>query len=79
MFCLFFTDQPVRNLQDVMRGNSEAFAGFFHYSLKNGVYFAPSAFETGFISCAHDEVAIGHTLEVAESALKSVSSMISKS
>lgn len=72
MFCLFFTDQSVRNLQDVMRGDGDAFAGFFHYSLKNGVYFAPSAFEAGFISCAHDEAAIGRTLEVAEAGLRAV-------
>ena len=53
MFCLFFTHGPVRNLTDAMRSDRAAFARYFHASLQAGVYFAPSPFETGFISLAH--------------------------
>lgn len=53
MFCLFFTGGPVANLADAERGDRAAFARFFHKCLDGGVYFAPSPFETGFLSLAH--------------------------
>jgi glutamate-1-semialdehyde 2,1-aminomutase len=50
MFCLFFTEKPVKNLTDAKTSDMPAFRKFFHHCLSNGVYFAPSQFETGFIS-----------------------------
>jgi len=53
-------------------GNSvdkAAFAKFFHTCLDNGVYFAPSPYETGFISVAHSTEDIATTVAVAEQAL----------
>jgi len=70
MFCLFFNEKPVRNLQDSMASDSEAFNTFFHSTLADGVYFAPSAYETGFISCAHSEADIDRTLDVVEAGLR---------
>jgi glutamate-1-semialdehyde 2,1-aminomutase len=72
MFCLFFTEQPVRSLSDAKTSDLQAFQKFFHHCLANGIYFAPSQFETGFISLAHSEEDIAKTTEVAYEALKSL-------
>lgn len=69
MFCLFFTEQEVRNLQDAKTSDLVAFRKFFHHCLDNGVYFAPSQFETGFISMAHSKADMEITAEVAAAAL----------
>jgi glutamate-1-semialdehyde 2,1-aminomutase len=69
MFCLFFTEQEVRNLQDAKTSDLASFRKFFHHCLDNGVYFAPSQFETGFISLAHSKDDMDRTAEVAAAAL----------
>jgi glutamate-1-semialdehyde 2,1-aminomutase len=67
MFGLFFSDQdPVSNFSQVMACDQERFVRFFHGMLGEGIYLAPSAFETGFVSSAHDNKAITTTLEAAE-------------
>jgi glutamate-1-semialdehyde 2,1-aminomutase len=67
MFGLFFTDQdPITNFTQVMSCDQERFARFFRGMLNRGVYLAPSAFEAGFVSSAHDEQAIDATLAAAE-------------
>ncbi len=72
MFCLFFTETPVRNLTDAKTSDIPAFRKFFHKCLEDGVYFAPSQFETGFISLAHSPDDLARTAEVVQSALKSL-------
>ncbi len=72
MFCLFFTEKPVRNLADAKTSDMTAFRKFFHACLADGVYFAPSQFETGFISLAHGAGDIAQTAEVAAKALRSL-------
>jgi glutamate-1-semialdehyde 2,1-aminomutase len=69
MFCLFFTEKEVHNLQDAKTSDLAAFRKFFHHCLDHGVYFAPSQFETGFISMAHDEADMARAAEVAAEAL----------
>ncbi|MCB1098015.1 MAG: glutamate-1-semialdehyde 2,1-aminomutase [Verrucomicrobiae bacterium] len=69
MFCLFFAEGAVQNLEDAMRVDKAAFAKFFHTCLDHGVYFAPSPYETGFISVAHSSEDIATTVAVAEQAL----------
>ncbi|MEZ5323780.1 MAG: glutamate-1-semialdehyde 2,1-aminomutase [Verrucomicrobiales bacterium] len=69
MFCLFFAEGSVQNLEDAMRVDKAAFAKFFHTCLDHGVYFAPSPYETGFISVAHSTEDIATTVAVAEQAL----------
>jgi len=67
MFGLFFTDQDsVRNYGDVARCDVERFRAFFHGMLDQGVYLAPSAFEAGFVSAAHDSSTLKTTLIAAE-------------
>ena len=51
-----------------------AFRKFFHHCLDNGVYFAPSQFETGFISMAHSKEDLEQTAEVAAAALAACAS-----
>ena len=70
MFCLFFTNSPVRDLDSATAAaESGSFKGFFHYCLKNGVFLAPSPYETGFISMAHSEEDILQTVQIIENAL----------
>lgn len=71
MFCLFFTNGPVSDLASAQRSDREMFARFFRSCLDGGVYFAPSQFETGFISTAHTAADLERTAEVARNALKS--------
>jgi glutamate-1-semialdehyde 2,1-aminomutase len=49
-----------------MNCNSHSFQKYFHFMLEQGVYLAPSAFEAGFMSIAHQEVEITATLNAAE-------------
>jgi glutamate-1-semialdehyde 2,1-aminomutase len=58
MFSVFFTGADVRNYEDAKRQQSFRFTAFFHAMLSRGVYLPPSAFESWFVSSAHDERAI---------------------
>lgn len=70
MFCLFFTNSPVKDLDSATAAaESGSFKDFFHYCLKNGVFLAPSPYETGFISMAHSEEDILQTVQIIENAL----------
>ena len=69
MFCLFFAAAPIVDLASAQRSDLKMFASFFHVCLKRGVYFAPSQFETGFISTAHTLADIERTGAVVREAL----------
>jgi len=69
MFCLFFTPGPVTDLASAKRSNPKQFARFFNHCLDAGVYFAPSQFETGFISTAHQPAQIEITARIIDAAL----------
>ncbi|HXA09796.1 MAG TPA: glutamate-1-semialdehyde 2,1-aminomutase [Chthoniobacterales bacterium] len=73
MFCLFFADEPVNDLAGARRSNLEKFARFFTHCLEAGIYFAPSQFETGFISTAHRPDQIEATARVVREALARLS------
>jgi len=67
MFGLFFTEaSAVTRFDQVMACDVECFKRFFHAMLEEGVYLAPSAFEAGFVSAAHDEMVLDATLAAAE-------------
>ncbi|MBU2759316.1 glutamate-1-semialdehyde 2,1-aminomutase [Acidithiobacillus sulfurivorans] len=66
MFGWFFSDEPVRGFDAVMRADSRRYARFFHGLLAQGVYLAPSAYEAGFVSAAHGDAEIKATLDAAE-------------
>jgi glutamate-1-semialdehyde 2,1-aminomutase len=69
MFCLFFTADPVIDLASAKRSDPEKFARFFRACLDGGVYFAPSQFETGFLSTAHSVGDVERTAVVVRDAL----------
>ena len=67
MFGFVFTeDAPVRRFEQVAAANIERFRRFFHGMLDAGIYFAPSAYEAGFVSAAHGDEEITTTLEAAK-------------
>ena len=72
MFGLFFTDKKVETFADAVACDTAAFNRFFHAMLRRGVYFAPSAFEAGFLSSAHGEEELAFTLQAAREAFKEV-------
>ena len=73
LFGLFFTaNDKIRYLDDVMQCDGERFNRFFHGMLNAGVYLAPSAFESGFVSSAHNDAAIVHTLQAAENVFRTL-------
>ena len=72
MFCLFFAAGPVVDLASAQRSDLKIFARFFHACLKRGVYFAPSQFETGFISTAHTAEDIERTGAIIREALENL-------
>ena len=65
MFCGFFCEGPVRNYADAKLCDTARYAAFFHGMLDRGFYFAPSQFETGFVSRAHTEADIDATIAAA--------------
>ena len=72
MFGLFFTDQKVDTYEGATSCDTEAFNRFFHAMLDRGVFLAPSAYEAGFMSSAHDEAVIQATVEAAREAFRVV-------
>jgi glutamate-1-semialdehyde 2,1-aminomutase len=70
MFCLFFAPGPILDLASARRSDLKTFARFFHACLRRGIYFAPSQFETGFISTAHLPEDLEHTGRVVCEALR---------
>lgn len=66
MFGLYFRAEVPHTYDEVMECDKKAFNRFFHAMLGEGVYFAPSAFEAGFVSAAHGAAEIAATLEAAD-------------
>ncbi len=66
MFGLYFRSSCPRSYAEVMECDKEAFNRFFHAMLDAGHYFAPSAFEAGFVSAAHCDADIAETIAAAE-------------
>jgi glutamate-1-semialdehyde 2,1-aminomutase len=71
MFGLFFTaERTIETYAQVMRCDTARFKRFFHAMLDAGVYLAPSAYEAGFVSAAHGERELAHTLDAAARAFR---------
>lgn len=66
MFGLYFAKAVPQSFGEVMAADRETFNRFFHAMLQEGVYLAPSAFEAGFVSIAHNEAHIAQTIRAAE-------------
>src|SRR5690606_22706888 len=65
MFGIYFSERVPTSLAEVSACDIEAFKRFFHAMLDEGVHFAPSAFEAGFVSATHDDAVIDATIEAA--------------
>jgi glutamate-1-semialdehyde 2,1-aminomutase len=70
MFGFFFSENPVRSFKDTSCVNKDAFVAFFREMLEQGVYFAPSAFEAGFVSAAHIGAPIAEVLAKLENGFR---------
>ena len=72
MFAVFFTDAPVRDLETALKGDAKVFGRFFHACLERGVYLPPSAYETCFLSTAHEGRDVERACEIMGEALRSL-------
>ena len=72
MFGLYFLDKLPEGFSDVMKSDTRRFNVFFHSMLDQGVYFAPSVFEAGFVSITHTDEVIDETIEAAKTAFAEV-------
>ena len=70
MWGVFLAGAPVRNFEDAKKSDVELFKRFYHAALERGVFFAPSAFEAGFLSTAHTEDDVEETISRARDALR---------
>ena len=71
MFGVFFTaEAQVSNFQQATQCNIDAFKQFFHLMLQQGIYLAPSAYEAGFLSLAHNDDDLAETISAAEHSFK---------
>ncbi|POB00279.1 glutamate-1-semialdehyde-2,1-aminomutase [Chromobacterium sinusclupearum] len=65
MFGFYFSGQAPKSYAEATRCDIERFKRFFHAMLDEGIYFAPSAYEAGFVSIAHNDEMIEHTIRAA--------------
>ena len=70
MFGFFFSEELPNNFDEVVKTNDELFIKFFNTALKNGIYFAPSKYEAGFISTTHNSSILDQTIEKVNLTLK---------
>ncbi|MEO8847604.1 MAG: aspartate aminotransferase family protein, partial [Casimicrobiaceae bacterium] len=66
MFGMYFSPRVPLGYDEVMACDKQRFNRFFHSMLDQGIYFAPSAFEAGFLSAAHGDAEIEATLRAAD-------------
>jgi glutamate-1-semialdehyde 2,1-aminomutase len=70
MFSFFFTPEPVRDYATALKADADIFRRLFHACLDKGVYLPPSAYETAFLSTAHEGAAIDRACEVIAGAIR---------
>lgn len=72
MFGLYFSAEVPTSYAAMMAGDRSKFNAFFHAMLDQGVYFAPAAFEAGFVSAQHDDAVIDATIAAARKAFAGI-------
>jgi glutamate-1-semialdehyde 2,1-aminomutase len=72
MFTLFFTENEVKNYEDVKKCDTKRFEKFYKILLNLGIFFSPSQFEANFISAGHSPEDLNKTLEIVHRVLKSI-------
>ena len=66
MFGFFFSEKLPKNFKDVVKTNDKHFKNFLNQCIENGIYFAPSKFEAGFISTEHTKTEINNTIMITK-------------
>ena len=74
MFGFFFNENPVHNFDDALKSDTKMFAAFHSKMLQNGVYFACSQFETGFISTVMSDDMIDEVIQKAKTVFEDLGS-----
>ena len=69
MFTLFFSKGPIVHLPSAKKSDEKRFSVFFHHMLEQGIYMAPSQFESNFLSSMHTEKEISRTIKAFEKSL----------
>ena len=72
LFSFFFNDEPIVNLDAVMRSDKESYKKFFFGCLEGGVYIAPSPFEIAFMSTAHTAADLERAAEVMQKSIGAI-------
>jgi glutamate-1-semialdehyde 2,1-aminomutase len=70
MFGFFFSEKLPKNIEEVSETDDNLFSNFLNSCMNNGIYFAPSKFEAGFISFMHKELEIEKTLGIVKEIIK---------
>ncbi|GAC1306365.1 MAG: glutamate-1-semialdehyde 2,1-aminomutase [Vulcanimicrobiaceae bacterium] len=76
MVGFFFTAEPVVDLATARSADTAFYAQFFHAMLERGIYLAPSQFEAGFLSLAHDDATVDAIVAAADAAIPAVSTPV---
>lgn len=72
MFCAFFSKNEVHDWDSAATCDTKAFAKYFQLMLEEGIYLAPSQFETGFVSIAHSQSDLDKTIAAAAKSFKAL-------
>ena len=70
MFGFFFSEKLPKNIEEVSETDDNLFSNFLNSCMNNGIYFAPSKYEAGFISFMHKELEIDKTLGIVKDIIK---------
>ena len=66
VFGMFFNDKPINNMKDAKSCDLDRFTKYYNAMLEQGIYIAPSQFESGFVSIAHSEEQIKKTIQAVK-------------
>ena len=64
MFGIYFTKSKLKNVKDIDESPKDKFLDFYKHMLKNGIFFAPSMYEAGFVSSSHTKKDLDYTIKV---------------
>lgn len=72
MFTIFFQSGPVEDYTDAKKSDTKRFAKYFHGMLENGIFIPPSQYECWFVSTAHGEEDLHHTIHAHDLVMKTL-------
>lgn len=75
MFQVFFTEKPVRNYQDALTCDADLYKKFSAFMRDEGIFLAPSQYETNFISLAHSNEDLEYTIRACANAFERLYSL----